>query len=95
MAWLLVRAANMSNVNVGTRETSGSLTRCPSAAFCSTFQHRVFQLFQMAPDKAEAPLCIHTATITKKKPVQAKLAIIQQKDEFYPDSFIFFFKKYW
>lgn len=44
----------------------------------------------MAPDKAEAPLCIHTATITKK-PVQAKLAIIQQKDEFYPDSFIFFF----
>lgn len=100
MAWLLVWAANLSNVNVGSRVSSASLTRNPSAAFCSfTFQHRVFQVFQTAPDKPrDSPL--YSRRYYNQKPVQAKLAIIQQTDEFYPDSFIFFFfsfflKKYW
>lgn len=93
MAWLLVRAANLSNVNVGTRQAPSH--DAPQQPFVLLpFSIESFNFFRWLPDKAEALLCIHTATITKK-PVQAKLAIIQQKDEFYPDSFIFFFKKYW
>lgn len=58
----------------------------------STFQHRVVQVLQTTPDEPETPPpTLYSHGYFNQKPVQAKLAIIQQNNEFYPDSFISFF----
>ena len=88
VAWLLVCVASLSKCECGYWcNVKPPHLIYPSAAFLSS----TFWVIQVAPrsDQLKCPP-LYSTRYFDQKPVQTILAIIQQKDYFYPDSFISF-----